>query len=92
LGVECIQDVADKGATLSSWMHANDLDAESVAFLGNDVNDLACLRRVGIPACVSDAHPEVRAACRYVTHAAGGQGAVREFAEAILAARTRAGG
>jgi N-acylneuraminate cytidylyltransferase len=92
LGVECLHDVADKGVTLSSWMRANDLDQESVAFLGNDVNDLACLRLVGVPACVADAHPDVRAACRYVTHAAGGEGAVREFAEAILAARSRAGG
>ena len=42
---------------------------------------------VGLPAAVADAHPDVLAAAKHVTRAAGGRGAVREFCDFLLAAR-----
>ena len=60
---------------------------EEVAYLGDDVNDLGLLRRVGLSACPADAHPSVRAAVHLVTEAAGGRGAVRELVEVILRAK-----
>ncbi len=57
------------------------------AFVGDDIPDLPILRRVALPIAVANAVPEVKAAVRLVTAAAGGQAAVREVAEIILKAR-----
>lgn len=89
LGVEVRQGVADKAAVLRAWSQARSLDLDRVAYLGNDVNDLACLELVGWPLAVPDAHPRVLAAARLVLGSPGGRGAVREAAERILAARER---
>ncbi|MBA3521983.1 MAG: HAD hydrolase family protein [Gemmatimonadales bacterium] len=60
------------------------LSWEDAAFVGDDLADLQVLRRVGLPIAVANAVAEVRAAASYVTRAAGGYGAVREVAEALL--------
>jgi len=60
---------------------------DDCCFVGDDLPDLPLLRRVGLPVAVANAVPEVRAAARFVTARAGGSGAVREVAEAILRAR-----
>ena len=60
---------------------------EAVAYMGDDVNDLGLLRRVGLAACPADAHPSVRAAVHLVAQAPGGRGAVRELVELILRAK-----
>jgi len=61
-------------------------DAE-VAYMGDDVNDLPVIRRVGLSACPADACPEVLAEARFVASAPGGKGAVRELCELILRAK-----
>jgi 3-deoxy-D-manno-octulosonate 8-phosphate phosphatase (KDO 8-P phosphatase) len=60
---------------------------EATAFLGDDLPDVAILRRVGMPVCVGNATPEARAASQVQLTRHGGRGAVREFAEAFLRAR-----
>jgi len=57
------------------------------AFVGDDLPDLAVLRRVGLPVVVANATAEVREVATYVTAARGGHGAVREFCENLLRAR-----
>ena len=60
---------------------------EEVAFVGDDLADLAVLRRVGLPIAVANAVPEVLAAAAVTTSAKGGHGAVREVIEGLLRAR-----
>lgn len=60
---------------------------DRTAHLGDDLTDLAVMERVGLPAAVVNAVPEVRAAAAWVGTVSGGRGAVREFAEALLVAR-----
>ncbi len=60
---------------------------EEVAYMGDDVNDLPLLARVGLSAAPADARPEVRAAVHLVTRAPGGRGAVRELCDLILEAK-----
>ncbi len=60
---------------------------DDVAFVGDDLPDLAVLRRVGLPVAVGNAVLEVRRASTLELRARGGHGAVREFAEALLDAR-----
>jgi N-acylneuraminate cytidylyltransferase len=86
LGIECLQGIEDKATVLADWLRERGLDPAVVAYVGNDVNDLGCMDLVGHPIAVANAHPRVVAAAAHVTTTAGGQGAVREIAEAIIAA------
>lgn len=60
---------------------------EETAFMGDDLPDLAILRRVGLPAVVGNATAEARACALWTAERHGGRGAVRELAEALLTAR-----
>ena len=92
LGVECVQGLGDaKGEALRGILRDRTLDPAAVAYVGNDVNDIECLRQVGVPVCVADAWPAVRRAARFVTARRGGDGAVREVCDLVLEARLRAG-
>ena len=87
LKLECIQGCDDKHSALERLARERGIEAANIAYVGNDVNDLACLRWVGLPISVADGEPEARRAARLVTTRRGGDGAVREVAEWLLAAR-----
>jgi 3-deoxy-D-manno-octulosonate 8-phosphate phosphatase (KDO 8-P phosphatase) len=61
------------------------------AAIGDDWPDLAVLRRCAFAGAPANAHGEVKAAARYVTQAAGGHGAAREFCDLLLVASGRYG-
>ncbi len=88
LRLQVVHGLDDKAAQLQRWCAEQGVDLGRVAYIGNDVNDLACLRLVGWPVVVADAHPDVRAEARLVLDHAGGHGAIRELADRILKART----
>lgn len=88
LGIECYQDSsARKLPALRRLMADHGVEWEHVAFVGDDLADLAALSRVGLPVAVANAVPEVKALALWQTRRRGGDGAVREFAEALLKAR-----
>lgn len=87
LKIRCLQGCEDKVKVLEEQAAELQIPFDEIAFLGNDVNDLECLKRVGLSACVSDSHPAVLESCMYVTKLAGGRGAVREFCEFIAGAK-----
>jgi 3-deoxy-D-manno-octulosonate 8-phosphate phosphatase (KDO 8-P phosphatase) len=60
---------------------------EEACFIGDDLPDVPLLRRVALPVAVANACREAKDAARHTTAAAGGHGAIREFAEAFLTAR-----
>jgi N-acylneuraminate cytidylyltransferase len=88
LGVEVLQAIDDKRTALAGWADERGVDLASVAYLGNDVNDLPAMELVGWPIAVADAHPAVLLASRVVLASRGGYGAVRELADRVLSART----
>lgn len=71
---------------LVDWMQTHGLQPHEVAYVGDDIPDLQCLKTVGLPIAPSDAAPEAIAAARYVTTATGGHGVAREVLEQILKA------
>ena len=85
LGIPCRQGLTDKQAALEALASEVGVSLDEVAYVGNDVNDAGCLRVVGIPIVVQDAHPDVLPLARYRTRAAGGFGAVREVCEWLSA-------
>ena len=81
LGVRCLQGCDDKRVVLQQYVEELGLSMEQVGYVGNDINDLSCLRAVGLPIVVRDAHPDVVRVAFYQTELAGGQGAVREVCD-----------
>ena len=87
LGVDAVTGCDDKLRALTEWAHQQGVALSDIAYLGNDVNDLSCLRAVGWPVVVADAHRDARAASHIVLRRRGGDGAVRELADRVLAGR-----
>ena len=84
LRLECQQGIDDKLPALRRWIEDRGFALERTLYVGNDINDLACLTAVGCPVVVADAHPEAVRAARILLEKPGGQGALRELAELIL--------
>jgi 3-deoxy-D-manno-octulosonate 8-phosphate phosphatase (KDO 8-P phosphatase) len=88
LGIAIVrQGVVDKAQALREILAAEGLAPSQVAYIGDDVNDLAVMAEVGLSGAPADAPFEVRAQAFMVTDARGGGGCLREFLEAILRAR-----
>ncbi len=81
--------VSDKLEALHEALSQESFSLEDVAYMGDDLPDLAVLSRVGLAATVADAPLEVRSRVDYVTQARGGHGAVRELVELILMSQER---
>ncbi len=77
----------DKARAMASLLAETGLALLDLAYVGDDLSDLPLLRRVGLPLSVAGAHPRAQAAARWVSERRGGDGAVREICDAILAAR-----
>jgi YrbI family 3-deoxy-D-manno-octulosonate 8-phosphate phosphatase len=84
MGVECLHGQHDKVAALGQWLAERGHSAADTVYLGNDVNDIGCLTKVGCGVVVADAHPAAARAARLVLQAKGGAGAVRELCDLIL--------
>jgi 3-deoxy-D-manno-octulosonate 8-phosphate phosphatase (KDO 8-P phosphatase) len=76
----------DKLAGYAKLAHLGVPDDE-VAYMGDDVNDVPLLRRVGLAACPADACEEAREAAHFVARSPGGRGAVRELCDLLLRAK-----
>jgi len=84
LGLEVAQGVEDKVSVMTSWLAQQQLDPKLTIYVGNDVNDLPCMRLVGCSVAVADSHPAVLAEADIVLPERGGNGAVRYLADTIL--------
>ena len=78
------QGIGDKLAKLQEVAAQLGAAAEEIAYIGDDVNDLDCIRWCGCTACPADAVPEVLDAVEYVCKREGGRGAVREFVDSVI--------
>lgn len=88
LGItDLIQGREDKLAALSELTQKLGLTLGDVAYMGDDLPDLAAIQACGHGACPADAVSLVIQNADWVGKKAGGQGAVREWAEALLEAR-----
>jgi N-acylneuraminate cytidylyltransferase len=87
LGIQhCFIGVDDKQQCLKTLVRELGLNLAEVAYVGDDVNDLDCLKIAGFSACPADAVEAVAARVQYISSHAGGRGAVRDVCELICAA------
>ena len=91
LGIKHVaQGVSDKLAALVKLAKALKVDLEDCVCVGDDTPDAPILARAGLGIAVADAHADALAAAHLVTTRAGGQGAVREVCDWLMAARKAA--
>ena len=88
LGVDFLHmSVADKVAVCEEIIHREGLEWSEVAFVGDDLQDLSVLRKVGFAASVANGREEVKKQVHYVSLFKGGEGAVRDIVEFLLKAK-----
>ncbi len=76
--------VNDKKSILDKICRIHRVTPAEVAYIGDDINDVGLLKKVGLAGAPNDCVGEVREICHYVCQAKGGEGAFREFANLIL--------
>lgn len=85
--IDVYQGVSDKESCLEGVLRSKGLSLFDVAYIGDDLNDLACMDLVvaggGVVGCPCDADPLVCAKAHFVSSRPGGRGAVREFIDWI---------
>ncbi len=92
LGAECHAEVGDKLAFVQALALERNLRMAEVAFMGDDLADLAAMREAGLAAAPADAHPLALEHAHWRSRARGGEGAAREFCDLLLAAQDRLAG
>lgn len=81
---EVYQGISDKVEQLKLVVEKYNCFFEEIAYIGDDINDLDCMKLCGITGCPADAIDEVRNIVSYVCKKNGGDGAVREFIEWLM--------
>ena len=76
--------VNDKAAAIRELSKEYGIPLENIAYVGDDINDLGAVKLVGWGCCVANAMESVKQAAKYISHAKGGSGAVREIIDHIL--------
>ncbi len=72
---------------LEDVMKRENITAEEVAFIGDDLTDLPLIEKVGLGVTVPNAVPEVKKSAHYITQTRGGDGAYRELVDLIVTAQ-----
>jgi len=92
LGVESHAEVGDKLAFVRGLARARGVGMDEVAFMGDDLADVAVMREAGFAAAPADAHQWALQHAHWHSLARGGEGAAREFCDLVLAAQGRLSG
>lgn len=82
--IELYQGKHDKLDTLKQLMAKHGCSRENVAYIGDDILDIECMRECGVVGCPADSCRQVKEIAHYVCNRNGGDGAVREFIEFLL--------
>ena len=85
LGIQhCTVSRDSKMDTLNKLCSTLGIGLENVAMIGDDVNDLAVMKKIGLAACPRDAVNSVKQVCDIILTLKGGQGCVREFIDQYI--------
>lgn len=81
---DCFLGIKNKIAVANDLLKENDISWEEVAYIGDDINDIELLRKVGLSACPSNAYDYIQKEVDWVLPIKGGDGAFRYFVEKYL--------
>lgn len=85
---ELHQGIDNKSYKLREICRRCQVTLSQVAYIGDDLNDLSCMKICGFSACPADAMKQVRDSVNFVCRTNGGDGAVREFVDYLLLNQT----
>ncbi len=73
--------------TFNEFLTKNNLKAEEVLYMGDDIPDYEVMKAAGLAACPADAAEEIKAIADYISPYAGGQGCARDVVEKTMKAQ-----
>ncbi|MBR3230233.1 MAG: HAD hydrolase family protein [Bacilli bacterium] len=78
------QNVSDKKSKLLEICEEKSISLDDILYIGDDINDLDCLKVCGVSCCPKDAAKEVKNECDFISNFNAGEGAVREIIDLVL--------
>ena len=85
LGVnEIYQGIASKKDFIDNYLNEREIEYENCAYIGDDLNDLCVMNRMGFKGCPGDACEQVKFISDFISAKDGGSGATREILEKLL--------
>lgn len=79
----------DKMVDFRDFLEKENLKAEEILYMGDDIPDYPVLSSVGIPTCPEDAAVEVKSVSKYISHRKGGEGCVRDVVEQVMRSQNK---
>ena len=76
--------ITDKRKLLEEFISHQNLLAEQILFMGDDIPDMAAMQVAGLPCCPADAVAEIKSISHYISPANGGYGCVRDVIEKVM--------
>lgn len=80
----CIVTREKKEVVLEELLNQLGMTSEEVAMIGDDINDLHVMKKIGLAVCPSDAVQAIKQHAHLVLQSKGGEGCVREFIDMYL--------
>lgn len=74
----------DKLEAYEEFIHAYEINEDTILYMGDDIPDYQVMRRVGFPTCPQNAATEILQLSQYVSPYNGGEGCVRDVIEKVL--------
>lgn len=76
--------VHNKIDVFEEYLEMNNISAEHVLYMGDDIPDIPVMKKVGLATCPKDAAPEIQQISKYISQKKGGNGCVRDVIEQVL--------
>ena len=77
----------DKLAAMAALQRTLNLDSSQIAYVGDDINDLAVMKSVGLSISPADGYLLVKQQADIITQSKGGRGVAREVADLLISTR-----
>lgn len=81
---EVYQNEINKIVRLEKIVKEKNISYDEIAYIGDDENDLECMKKCGFTACPNDAVEIIKNNCNYISKFNGGSGAVRDIIEYLI--------
>jgi 3-deoxy-D-manno-octulosonate 8-phosphate phosphatase (KDO 8-P phosphatase) len=88
-GIEIFLKVLDKVECFHSYIKKNNLTADEILYMGDDIPDYELMKLCGLKCCPADSCTEIKEIAEYISYANGGYGCVRDVIEQTLRAQNR---
>jgi 3-deoxy-D-manno-octulosonate 8-phosphate phosphatase (KDO 8-P phosphatase) len=77
----------DKLPCFYDFLEKNNLKADEIIYVGDDLPDYPSMMKAGIPVCPNDAATEIKAISKYISDKKGGDGCIRDIIEQVMRAQ-----